>query len=168
MTDNEDVSTWPDGQDGRWWTLKDAAETFGTSVKTLRRRIKDGTVVAQRDEDDAQSPWMIREASLIRQFGEPAGLYEEKPVELQPPMAIELKALIEDHRRMLHDLQDAYKAEAIASAKVEHLGERVVEVRADRDEVKGERDELKDERDRLAAEVAALRNRRWWQRSSNI
>jgi hypothetical protein len=172
------VSTWVDGQEPRWWTLKEAAALYGVSVKTIRRRINAGTVVAQRDENDPQAPYMVREDSLTGQFGPPKEIPAEKPVELQPPAAIELKSLIDDHRRMLHDLQDAYKAEAIASAKAEHLservieirteaillGERVLEIRTKRDEIKGERDLLRDERDRLNAEVAALRNRRWWQR----
>jgi hypothetical protein len=180
MIDNEELSTWPDGQEPRWWTLKEAADLYGVSVKTIRRRINAGTVVSQRDADDPQAPYMVREDSLTGQFGPPKEIPAEKPVELQPPAAIELKSLIDDHRRMLHDLQDAYKAEAIASAKAEHLSERVVsirteaillgeqvlEIRTKRDVIKGERDLLKDERDRLNAEVAALRNRRWWRRWS--
>ena len=213
MTDNEDLSTRPYGQDsddvdvdsddsddvdmttdddrepmpremveheGQWMTLKVAADRYPVSVKTIRRRIKDGKVVAQRDETDPQAPYMLREDSLTEQFGPPKEI--EKPVELQPPAAIELKELIDGYRDMLHDLQDAYRAEAIAIAKAEHLGERIVEVRSDREEIKEERDDLRAERDSLIEEVADIRRRRrtdserhqqqvaelskrpWWQR----
>lgn len=139
-----------------WLTLQEAARAFGVSVKTLRRRISDGTLTAQRDQSNPQARWTIREDSLTELYGEPR---ETTPSQDQTPpvVAVELKELLDDQRRMIHELQRAHQAEAVAAAKAEHLAERVTEYR-------DERDDLRAEHDRLILENAALRHRRWWQK----
>jgi hypothetical protein len=157
-----------------WTTLSEAAEAVGVSTMTVRRAVKAGKIAGQKGDGPAD-PWHVRLSDVQAQWGTGTA-----PPASDADAAIELKSLFADHRRMLHDLQDAYKAEAIATAKAEHLservieirteaillGERVLEIRTKRDEIKGERDLLRNERDRLNAEVAALRNRRWWRRRS--
>jgi excisionase family DNA binding protein len=145
-----------------WTTLSEAAEAVGVSTMTIRRAVKAGKIAGQKGDGPAD-PWHVRLSDVQAQWGTGTA-----PPASDADAAIELKSLFDDHRRMLHDLQDAYKAEAIATAKAEHLGERIVEVRADRDEVKEERDKLMLNRARLIAENAALRNRRWWQRKANM
>ncbi len=144
-----------------WLSLKEAAAAFGISTKTLRRRITDGAVIAQQDESNPQRRWTIREDSLIDLYGEPQTPRDVPPEHQAPPVAIELKELLDDQRAMIHELQRAHQAEAIASAKADHLGERVVEYRE-------ERDQLRAERDRLIEQNAELRHRRWWRKKRNV
>ena len=131
-----------------WVTLKDAATMAGVSTKTLRRRIKDGTLPAQRDTNDPQAPWMVREDTVIALW--PQGDQHRIVPSPPKPAGIELAALLESQRDMLHELQRAYQAEAQATAKADTYRERVTDLRS--------------EVEKLRSELDQARTRRWWRR----
>jgi hypothetical protein len=173
---------------GRWWSIKEASEAFGMSQKTIRRRIKDGTLTAQRDDDDPTSAWTVREGGLIDLYGEP-----KNPVTVTDPAAPRPTGEIVHLKTRVTELEiEVQKADNVAAAALmkaknrkKRIGRLNTELddlrRADKDvaiaaavaeaevEHLNERmDETKAELDALTEQNQALRTASWWRRRRNL
>lgn len=136
-TPDEDRVTQP-GDD--WLTIEEAAEAYGVSQKTIRRRAQSGQLEAAKtfDESVGGERWMVAPPETRRA--------EVVPVEV-------LDRLEELHRRI---------ADERARAEV---AERTIEFeRERRTETERARAEAEAEAERLRAALETERSRRWWQR----
>jgi hypothetical protein len=180
---------------GRWWSIKEASEAFGMSAKTIRRRIKDGTLTAQRDDEDPTAAWTVRESGLIELYGEPKNpvtvtdtaapkptgeivhlktRITELEIEVQAQEIAAASALTKAKNRKkrigklnteLDELRRADKDVAVAAAVAEAEVEHLAERVA---ETRDERDQVRDANAALKEEIETLRTASWWRRRRNL
>ena len=115
MTDQEST---PDGPE--WVTLAQAAEKVPVSTRTMRRAIKDGRIVGQRDLDDARSPWLVRLEDVWERWGPPdtptpttasGGLV---PARMVDDLALQIMEVLEANARLRERIA---RAEAVMSRR---------------------------------------------------
>jgi len=139
-----------------WWTLAEAAAEVGKSTKTIRRRVKQGRIVAQRDESDPRAPWNVRADSVLAMFAES----DTSPAGKPPTRAMQSSEDWQELRRLWLEAQQEAKAEWKRAERAEMAVDRAEQDadrhRSDADRARREADEL---RARLAKVEAVLSKR---------
>jgi len=133
MTEHE--STPPETPEGpEWVTLSEAAKKVTVSTRTLRRAIKDGRILGQRDEGDPRAPWHVRLEDVWREWGPPGVPAPTRAAggQLVP------RSMVDDLERRMFDVLEANaqlrerlaRAEAVMSRRARRryrqLGEETV------------------------------------------
>jgi hypothetical protein len=134
-----------------WITLREAGEMVGVSSMTIRRAVKAGKIVGQKG-DGPSDPWMVRRFDVEARWR--TGTAPPAPVTVvDTTLAPQIETLAQLLNEALKAEGDARERAARAEAEVEHLRERLNEIR----------DDKKPDTPSPVAETEPTRRRlRWW------
>jgi len=135
-----------------WYSIKEACKYLGISESTMRRRIKEGKVIAEKVSNENGQQWFILGQSLQ---GYRANEQGQTLPSLKDIEVIQKGLLLTTHRAIKDEL-DANKEELLAAFSVEfgQLSEQL--------------GQLLKENEQLKEEVKALQEKKsFWQRFFN-